>query len=103
VTQDGVFRALADPTRRAMLDRLRDGELTVSQLGASFPISQPALSQHLRVLRDAGLVTQRPDGRRRYYRIDPVALRHVYDWLEHYSAFWDERFAALGRYLDEKP
>jgi DNA-binding transcriptional ArsR family regulator len=100
VTADAVFRALADPTRRAMLDRLRAGELTVTELGGSFPISQPALSQHLRVLRDAGLVAQRPDGRRRFYRIDPAALHHVYDWLEHYSAFWDERSEALGRYLD---
>ena len=99
---DAAFRALADPTRRAILDRLRAGERTAGELGADFAMSQPALSQHLRVLRDAGLVTQRPDGRRRWYRIDPVGLRAVYDWLEHYAAFWDERLRALGRYLDEQ-
>jgi DNA-binding transcriptional ArsR family regulator len=101
VSADDAFRALADPTRRAILDLLRDGERTAGDLGAAFPVSQPAMSQHLRVLREAGLVTQRPEGARRWYRIDPVGLRAVYDWLEHYEHFWDERLLALGRHLDD--
>ena len=103
MSADAAFRALADPTRRAILDRLREGERTAGELGDAFAMSQPALSQHLRVLRDAGLVTQRRDGRHRWYRIDPVGLRAVYDWLEHYAAFWDARLTALGRYLEEDP
>jgi DNA-binding transcriptional ArsR family regulator len=99
-TADGVFRALADPTRRALLHRLRDGERSAGELGAGFEISQPALSQHLKVLREAGLITPRADGRRRFYRIDPATLRTAYDWFEHYERFWDERFSALGRHLD---
>ena len=108
MSTDDAFRALADPTRRAILDLLLDGERTAGELGVEFPVSQPAMSQHLRVLREAGLVTQRPEGARRWYRIDPVGLRTVYDWLEHYGHLWDDRLAALGRHLDstdakEKP
>jgi DNA-binding transcriptional ArsR family regulator len=94
VSADLVFRAIADPTRRAVLDLLRDGERTVTELGEAFPISQPALSQHLKALREAGLVSQRPDGRRRFYRIDPAGLQVAYDWFEHYAVFWDARARA---------
>jgi len=99
-----VFRAISDPTRRAMLDRLLDGECAAGELAASRRrrMSQPALSQHLAVLRRANLVAQRRDGRRRLYRINPEPLREIVDWVEHYRRFWDERFEALGQHLDRE-
>ncbi len=95
-----TFRAIGDPTRRAILDLLSERERTVGELVERFDVSQPALSQHLRVLRDAGLVAPRKDGRRRVYRIEAEPLREVYDWVSHYERFWDEKLDALGRYLD---
>jgi DNA-binding transcriptional ArsR family regulator len=95
-----VFHALADPTRRAMLDRLRVGERTVSELAAPFAMSQPAVSQHLRVLSDAGIVRARRDGRQRYYRLRAAPLREAFDWLGRYERFWGEKLDALGDYLD---
>jgi DNA-binding transcriptional ArsR family regulator len=92
-----VFRAVADPTRRAVLDLLAEGELAVKDLQPAFPISQPALSQHLRVLREAGLVSERRAGRLRIYRLEAEPLAGVRTWLER---FWDERFDRLGRVLD---
>src|SRR3954454_12812464 len=80
-----TFKALSDPTRRAILDRLRSGELSATELGAPFPISQPALSQHLRTLRRPGLVLPRPEGRRIYYRLGPAGLEPVREWLGHYE------------------
>lgn len=97
-----TFRAIADPTRRAILDVLRSGERTVSELLEPFEMSQPALSQHLKVLRQAGLVEQRRDGRRRIYRLDAEPLREVYDWVAHYERFWDAKLDALGRFLDQQ-
>jgi DNA-binding transcriptional ArsR family regulator len=98
--RDAVFRALADPTRRAMLDRLRDRESSVSELAEPFSMSQPAVSQHLKVLADAGLVRARRDGRQRLYRLRPAPLREAFDWLERYARFWSEKLDALGAYLD---
>ncbi len=95
-----AFRAIGDPTRRAILDLLSERERSVSELVERFHISQPALSQHLRVLRDAGLVEPRKDGRRRVYRVEAAPLRAVYDWVAHYERFWGEKLGALGRYLD---
>lgn len=94
------FRAVADGTRRRILDLLGDEERSVNELLEQFEISQPALSQHLRVLRDAGLVTVRRDGRRRIYALDPRPLRQVHDWVAHYERFWDDELQALGRFLD---
>ena len=79
-----VFRALADPTRRAVFERLAEGEMTVSELKAGFDISQPAISQHLRILLDAGLVRVRQDGRQRLYGLNARPLREVYDWASMY-------------------
>lgn len=90
-----VFRALADPTRRAVLERLADGEMSVSALKACFPISQPAISQHLATLRGAGLVTERRQGRHAYYRVDPAGLGLVVEWVGRYRAFWPERIDRL--------
>ena len=100
--RDAVFRALGDPTRRAILDRLRRREEGVSQLCAPFAMSQPAISQHLRVLADAGLVRSRRRGRERLYRLNAKPLRAVFDWLEHYQTFWTEKLDALGEVLDRE-
>jgi DNA-binding transcriptional ArsR family regulator len=98
--RDAVFRALSDPTRRAMLDHLRDRESSVSELAEPFSMTQPAVSQHLKVLADAGLVWARRDGRQRLYRLRPAPLRDAFDWLERYARFWGEKLDALGAYLD---
>ncbi len=97
-----TFRAIADPTRRAILDLLLDGELAVGALAEHFPISQPALSQHLKILRDTGLVTPRREGKRRLYRVKAAPLREVYDWVGHYERFWDKKLDALEALLDRE-
>jgi DNA-binding transcriptional ArsR family regulator len=96
-----MFRALGDPSRRAIFERLSRGEAAVKDLTARFDISQPAVSQHLATLRKAGLVTVRRDGRLVYYRIDPKGLRPLIDWLTHYQAFWPERIDRLHALLKE--
>jgi DNA-binding transcriptional ArsR family regulator len=98
-----VFHAIADPTRRGLLDGLVAGEAAVGQLAASFDMSLPAISQHLRVLREAGLVTERRVGRERRYRVQPEPLREVVDWVQHFERFWNEKLDALGRHLEENP
>jgi DNA-binding transcriptional ArsR family regulator len=97
------FRAIADPTRRAVLDLLRDGERPVRELAQSFRMTQPSLSQHLRVLRDAGLVRQRPSGRERVYRIQPQTLKPVAQWIAQYERFWRHKLRALSDFLEKKP
>jgi DNA-binding transcriptional ArsR family regulator len=94
-----VFRAIADPTRRALLDLLAGEEQPVSALVERFAMTQPAISQHLRVLREAGLVRERKSGRQRLYRLQAEALRDAYDWLGHYERFWQEKLAALAEHL----
>ena len=94
-----IFRALADPTRRAVYERLAAGELTVSELRAGMSVSQPAVSQHLAVLRGAGLVTERRAGRNAYYRADPQGLDPLLGWIERYRAFWPERIEKLKTVL----
>jgi len=96
-----VFRALADPTRRAVFERLARGESTVSELNAGFDVSQPAISQHLAHLRRAGLVTERRAGRNAYYRARPAGLVPLIDWVERYQAFWSERIERLQKVLKE--
>ena len=95
-----VFLAIAHPARRAMLDRLRDGELPVGELAAPFAMSLPAVSQQLRVLRRAGLVRERRQGRQRFYRLEPEPLRGVRDWMRAYEKFWSRKLRDLGTYLD---
>ena len=97
--QPEVFQAIADPTRRALLDLLRESERPVKNLVERFEISQPAISQHLRVLRKAGLVSERRVGRQRLYRLEGDALAQVAEWLAHYEEFWKAKLAALGRHL----
>lgn len=100
--QADPFRAIADPTRRRILDLLQDGERPVSELAASFDATLPAISQHLKVLREASLVAERREGRRRFYRVEPEPLRQVSEWVAQYERFWRGRLSALGRYLDQE-
>jgi DNA-binding transcriptional ArsR family regulator len=99
--QDAVFRALADPSRRAIFERLTRGESSVKDLTARFDISQPAVSQHLAALRGAGLVAERREGRLVYYRVEPKGLRPLVDWIAHYQAFWTEHLGKLRNLLQE--
>lgn len=94
-----VFRALSDPTRRAMFERLVAAELTVSALGAAFPISQPAVSQHLATLRAAGLVTTRRAGRHAYYRANQKGLAPLVSWTDRYRTFWPAKLEKLKTVL----
>ncbi len=98
-----VYQAIADPTRRQLLDRLGEGEQAVNNLARPFPVSRPAISQHLRVLRDVGLVEERRVGRERRYRLCAEPLREVYDWVAHYDRFWRQHLEKLGEYLKENP
>ncbi len=97
--EDQVFRALGDPTRRHILELLSDDERSVKQLTSAFGISQPAISQHLRVLREAGLAQERKVGRNRLYRMDSAPLRQVETWLQEHTDFWASRMEGLGDYL----
>jgi DNA-binding transcriptional ArsR family regulator len=93
---DTVFKTLADPTRRAIFERLvRDGELTVRVLTDHARVSQPAVSKHLGVLKQAGLVRDRRDGRETHYRAQPKALAPLLDWMSLYASFWRTRFDRL--------
>ncbi|HEV7217023.1 MAG TPA: metalloregulator ArsR/SmtB family transcription factor [Chloroflexota bacterium] len=97
-----VFQAIADPTRRGLLEMVAGGERPVKALAESFQMTRPAVSQHLRVLRDAGLVTERRVGRERRYRLRAGPLREVRDWVRQYDKFWQERLAALGEHLEDE-
>lgn len=102
--ENRVFHALADPSRRAIFQSLSRGEAAVKDLTARFDISQPAISQHLAALRQAGLVSYRREGRRAVYRVEPRGLQPLIDWLSHHRAFWTEhvdRLDALLKRIDE--
>lgn len=95
-TDDILFKTLSDPTRRALFERLcRDGEQTVGALTAGAGVSQPAVSKHLGVLKEAGLVRDRPHGRQTHYSADPMALRPLVDWASRMTGFWEARFDDL--------
>jgi DNA-binding transcriptional ArsR family regulator len=96
-----TFSALADPTRRAILARLAQGEATVSELAKPFDMSLPNVSKHLKVLRDAGLVEQGRDAQFRPCRLEPARLRDVSAWVEQYRRLWEERFERLDEFLRE--
>lgn len=97
-----VFHAIADPTRRAILDALRDGERAVSDLLKPFRMTQSALSQHLAVLRRARLVQHRKEGRKRLYSVNAAPLQEVSDWIAEYDRFWTAKLDNLGSYLDRQ-
>jgi DNA-binding transcriptional ArsR family regulator len=95
-----TFAALADPTRRAIIARLAMGETTVNELAKPFDMSGPAISKHLKVLENAGLITRGREAQWRPCRIEPKALKTVDDWLERYRQFWEERLDRLEDYLN---
>jgi DNA-binding transcriptional ArsR family regulator len=99
---DTIMRALADPTRRAVFERIASAdELTVVELTRGSGVTQGAISQHLKSLKQAGLVAERPEGRNVFYRAEPAGLAPLVDWMSHYGAFWRERFANLRTLLKE--
>jgi DNA-binding transcriptional ArsR family regulator len=96
---DATFAALADPTRRAILARLRTGEATVTELAAPFAMSQPAVSKHLKVLERAGLIVRGRDAQWRPCRLEAGPLKEAADWIDDYRRFWEERYDRLEEYL----
>jgi DNA-binding transcriptional ArsR family regulator len=94
-----IFSALADPTRRAILSRLTDGEASVGELSEPFRMSQPAISKHLKVLERAGLIAKSTHAQWRLCRLEAAPLREVADWMEPYRRFWDESFSRLDEHL----
>ena len=96
-----IFKVLSDPTRRAILERLSAGEATATDLREGFAITQPAMSQHLAVLRGAGLVSERREGRYAHYRVDPEGFAPLHEWLGRYRAFWPSRIDNLKDLLRE--
>lgn len=98
-----TFAVLAEPSRRDILDLLRDGERSVGELVERLDLSQPGVSKHLRVLRDAGLVEVRPDAQRRLYRLRPEPLSEIDEWLAPYRRLWTRALDDLDRHLEENP
>ena len=98
--QDKIFHALADPSRRAIFESLTRGETAVTDITARFRISQPAVSQHLATLKEAGLVNARREGRCVFYRVQPRGMKPLIDWIAYYRAFWTEHVDRLGRLLE---
>ena len=98
-----AYAAVAEPSRREILDLLRGGERTAGDLGSHLHLSQPGVSKHLKVLREAGLVAVRPDGKRRWYGLRAEPLAEVAGWLEPYRRHWSQRFDALEQHLEENP
>src|ERR1700722_2299708 len=101
MTETEIFKALADPTRRAVFERLADGERNATELREGLAISQPAMSQHLAVLRSAGLVAEQRSGRNVNYQVNPEGLALMFRWLQRYRVFWPERVEALKQLLKE--
>ena len=95
-----TFQALADPTRRAVLDLLRQGSCPAGEIARAFTISRPAISKHLRLLRRAHLVRERRQGRHRYYQLNPEPLKAVDSWLEHYRVFWRANLNSLKAFVE---
>jgi len=100
--RDTVFRALADPTRRQILNILRSGNQTVGSIAGNFRMSRPAISKHLRLLHRAGLVDTRPQGTANLCSLNAKPLRLVEDWLSDYESFWNDSLEALKNYLEQK-
>src|SRR5512132_1721707 len=101
VAENKIFQALSDPSRRAIFVSRTRGEAAVKDLTARFDISQPAVSQHLATLKEAGLVNGRREGRLVYYRVEPRGMKPLIDWVAHYRAFWTEHVGRLERLLEK--
>ena len=102
IQENDVFHAIAHPARRAILLTLKDGERPANELAEPFRMTFAAISQHLRVLEEADLVSVRRDGRQRLYKLDPRPLRDVVSWADEFAAFFGQRLDALGTYLERK-
>lgn len=100
-TTADAFNAIAEPRRRDILDLLIEGERSVSDIVTELPVSQPQVSKHLKVLKEVGLVRSRAEGRQRLYRLDPLALKPIHDWIKEYERMWNERLDRLDGYLYE--
>ncbi len=99
-SSEATFQAVSDPTRRAVLDLLRRGSQPAGQIAEAFPVSRPAISKHLRLLRRAHLVREHREGRHRVYELNPEPLRAVNSWIEQYRAFWSNRLANLKTFVE---
>src|SRR6202158_260039 len=99
-SEKATFNALPDPTRRAVLDLLRNGSQPAGQIARAFPISRPAISKHLRLLRRAHLVQERRQGRHRLYQLNPEPLKGVDSWLEQYRVFWQANLNSLKAFVE---
>lgn len=99
-SDEATFQALSDPTRRAVLDLLRAGSQPAGRIASSFPVSRPAISKHLRLLRRAHLVEERREGRNRVYQLNPEPLKAVASWLEHYRVFWEHSLINLKAFVE---
>src|SRR3954469_9400757 len=98
--REATFQALADPTRRAVLDLLRRGSQPAGQIAGAFPVSRPAISKHLRLLRRAHLVREHREGRNRVYELNPGPLRSVDSWIEQYRVFWNGKLNSLKTFVE---
>jgi len=99
---ESAFSAIADPTRRAILDLVRNREMSAGDIARRFPVSRPAIAKHVRVLRQAGLLRERREATSRYYRLDPAALQAVDQWLAPYRLFWAAKLVDLKRVVEEE-
>jgi DNA-binding transcriptional ArsR family regulator len=99
-SRESAFSAVADPTRRAVLDLLRTGTRPAGEIARAFPISRPAISKHLKILRRAHLVEERREGRHRMYQLNPEPLKAVDSWLEHYRSFWSASLTNLKTFVE---
>jgi DNA-binding transcriptional ArsR family regulator len=101
-SREAAFRALADPTRRAVLDMLRRGSLPAGEIARAFPVSRPAISKHLGLLRRARLVSERREGRNRFYELNPGPLKTVDSWLSEYRVIWEKNLASLKAFVESE-
>ena len=97
-----VFQAIADPTRREIIFLLTNKNLTLNQVVENFRVSRPAISKHIRILNECGLVNINQSGRERYCSINPAPLKEVYNWLEHFDKFWDKKLNSLKNFVENK-
>lgn len=100
---DDVFVAIADPTRRKILRMLAQQPLPVKEMAAKFPVSRPAISRHLRVLRNAGLIAEHARGRQNYYHLQAERLKEVREWVSYFDAFWQDKLVNLKKHVEKKP
>ena len=96
-----VFRALADPTRRAIINMLAEGDRPIAEIAAAFDMTRPAVAKHLAILREGGVIAVEAKGRERIHRLNPQALKTAADWLSYFDRFWDDRLAKLKKAVED--